>query len=94
MSYVVVNVDSKVRVRHPRTGRETYRTKAAADAALTRYCTQAGYTRNMLAVMSYAEYRAQVPMITVINLMSGKPVEIAADTPWSCNPSSEAYWSN
>ena len=33
------------------------------------------------------------PKITVKNLMSGKPVEIDADTPWCCNPASETYWS-
>lgn len=30
---------------------------------------------------------------TVNNLMSGEPVEIAYDTPISCDPSSETYWS-
>ena len=30
---------------------------------------------------------------TVKNLMSGKDVEIAWDTPRSCDPSSELYWS-
>lgn len=30
---------------------------------------------------------------TVTNLMTGKPVEIEADTPWCCNPASETYWS-
>lgn len=30
---------------------------------------------------------------TVISLMTGQPVEIAHDTPWSCNPASESYWS-
>jgi hypothetical protein len=30
---------------------------------------------------------------TVKNLMTGKDVEIDYDTPWSCNPSSETYWS-
>lgn len=29
----------------------------------------------------------------VKNLMTGKSVEIDADTPWCCNPSSETYWS-
>jgi hypothetical protein len=32
-------------------------------------------------------------MKTVINLMSGKPIEIPHDTPRSCDPSSELYWS-
>ena len=32
-------------------------------------------------------------MIQVTNLMSGKPIKIAADTPMCCDPSSETYWS-
>jgi hypothetical protein len=32
-------------------------------------------------------------MVTVKNLMTGKDVEIDRDTPWSCNPASETYWS-
>jgi hypothetical protein len=31
--------------------------------------------------------------VTVKNLMTGKDVEIDRDTPWSCNPASETYWS-
>lgn len=31
--------------------------------------------------------------MTVKNLMTGKDIEIASDTPWCCNPSSETYWS-
>ena len=30
---------------------------------------------------------------TVKNLMTGKDVQIAEDTPWCCNPASETYWS-
>jgi hypothetical protein len=33
------------------------------------------------------------PMKTVKNLMTGKNVQIEADTPWCCNPASETYWS-
>ena len=93
MAYVVANVETQVRVRHPRTGRETYSTKAAANAARTRYFRHAGYLSSELKVMTVEEYRAQVPMITVKNLMTQQDIKIAADTPWSCNPSSEAYWS-
>ena len=32
--------------------------------------------------------------VTVKNLMTGKAVEIDADTPWACRVDSEAYWSN
>ena len=31
--------------------------------------------------------------VSVKNLMTGKAVEIDRDTPWSCNPASETYWS-
>jgi hypothetical protein len=31
--------------------------------------------------------------IVVRNLMSGNLAEIDADTPWSCRPDSETYWS-
>lgn len=34
-----------------------------------------------------------VAMKTVTNIMSGEPVEIPADTPLCCDPSSETYWS-
>ena len=34
-----------------------------------------------------------VPMKTVKNLMSGKEIQIAVDTPLCCDPSSETYWS-
>ena len=33
------------------------------------------------------------PKKTVKNLMTGKDVQIEADTPWCCNPASETYWS-
>jgi len=36
---------------------------------------------------------AQPEMKTVTNMMSGKPIQIAADTPRCCDPSTELYWS-
>lgn len=33
------------------------------------------------------------PMKTVRSLMTGELIEIPADTPLSCDPSSETYWS-
>jgi hypothetical protein len=32
-------------------------------------------------------------MKTVVNLMTGKEIQIPHDTPRSCDPSSELYWS-
>jgi hypothetical protein len=33
------------------------------------------------------------PKKTVKNLMTGKEIQIDADTPNCCNPASETYWS-
>jgi hypothetical protein len=51
--------------------------------------------REVQAVWPAAGYRVEVvpTMKTVKNLMTGKLVEIAHDTPRSCDPSSELYWS-
>ena len=35
----------------------------------------------------------QFPKKTVKNLMTGKEIQIDADTPNCCNPASETYWS-
>jgi hypothetical protein len=32
--------------------------------------------------------------ITAKSLMTGQDIEIDRDTPWSCNPASESFWSN
>ena len=45
-------------------------------------------------VMSLEEYnKAMRTTKTVRNLMTGKEVEIDINTPLSCDPSSETYWS-
>ena len=39
-------------------------------------------------------YTAPAPKTKVVkNLMTGKNIEIDADTPWCCNPASETFWS-
>ena len=42
-----------------------------------------------------SDYRLEYApkFITVKNMMNGKDVQIAADTPWNCRPDSESYWS-
>jgi hypothetical protein len=46
---------------------------------------------------SYALSRESIPaavaMKKVRNLMTGEEIEIAADTPRCCDPSTETYWS-
>ena len=90
MSFVVVNTATRCAVRHPRSGRETYSTEAAARAAKTRMQKN---SHNTLEVMTAEAYRAQVPMREVTNLMTGKTVMEPADLPWHCSVGSESYWS-
>jgi hypothetical protein len=51
--------------------------------------------REVEAVWPPSKFRIEVvpTMKTVVNLMSGKEIEIPHDTPRSCDPSSELYWS-
>lgn len=90
MTYMVVDCESKLAVKHPRSGRTSYKTKASA---LRRANWLTRYTPQVVVVMSAADYRAQVPKREVVSLMSGRKVIIDADTPLSCDPSSETYWS-
>ena len=85
-SYVIVDSNGS-KVTYRPTNRESYRTEAAAKAAVTRMNTPG------LRVMTGEAYRAQVPMKKVRNLMSGLEMEIPADTPLHMDPSSETYWS-
>jgi hypothetical protein len=45
------------------------------------------------ACADYDTYLRRNDRRTVVSLMTGKEVSIAADTPRCCNPSLEAYWS-
>ena len=101
MTYVVVNEATGVKVTFPRTGKSMYDTLRTARAAVTRlvkidmdeYFAREVQTPTKYTIMELAAYNAQVPMITIINKMTGKPQTIPADTPWSCRPDSDAYWS-
>jgi hypothetical protein len=101
MGFVVVNMNTRCAVRHPRTGRDSYRTEASARAAKTRlirldmdaYLNHTKYPRTDYEVMTVESYRAQVPMREVVNLMTGTVCLERADTPWHCSVASESYWS-
>ena len=91
MSYVVVAKGTGLIVTDgPRQGR-AYKTWGAAQATRSRLINKAGWTIDQLMIVDYATYRA--PMKKVRNLMSGVEIEIPADTPRCCDPSSELYWS-
>lgn len=94
MGYVLV--DKRLRTRHynmPQGG-GSYKTRAAAQAALTRAIMNSRVIPDQYEVMEIGEYHAQVPMREVVNLMTGKTVLERADIPYSCSVASEAYWSN
>jgi hypothetical protein len=94
MGYVLVNKQS--RTRHPHLPRKggAYATEAAARAALTRYRGGRYDLGAGWEIMEERDYAAQVPMVEVTNLMTGKKVMERADTPWSCSVASESYWSS
>lgn len=94
MGYVLVNKETRVRHRNlPRHG-GTYATQGAAAAALTRYASGRMALGDGWEIMEEQAYAAQVPMIEVTNLMTGKRVMERADLPWHCSVASESYWSN
>jgi hypothetical protein len=50
--------------------------------------------RELLPLYPKGQFRFEYHprMKTVVNLMSGKEIQIEADTPRCCDPSSELYW--
>lgn len=91
MRYVIVNVDGTL--FRTRQGKESYANQAAAKAALTRMLNNQEYSLEWGArVVSQADYLQNRPMKRVRNLMSGKEIEIPADTPPYLDPSCESYW--
>jgi hypothetical protein len=67
----------------------TYEFNVQDDDAMNRECRA---LRDLYPTKDYfMEYNPKFK--TVKNLMSGEDVVIATDTPRSCDPSSELYWS-
>lgn len=95
MPYCIVDTVTRRKYRRSFKYAEDYATKGAAKAALTRYTKDPKVPAflNPMQIMTLEEYRAQVRMKKVTNLMSGKEIEIPEDTPACCDPSTETYWS-
>ena len=91
MSYVIVARGTGLIVTDGPNKTRAYKTYGAARATRTRLCRKAGWSVSELSIVERSTYVA--PKITVKNLMTGRDVEIDADTPWCCRPDSEAYWS-
>jgi hypothetical protein len=76
-----------------------FTTKAAAAGARTRFLkAQVLYTADDILVEEVNKFRNEIEKtITVYSLMDTKvpktPIVISVNTPWSCRPDSETYWS-
>lgn len=86
--WILVNTKTQAIVKH---GKMYYANRSAAKAALTRLHKQNKIVLMETIVMDEVHYNP--PKKTVINLMTGLPVEIDVNTPHCCDPSTETYWS-
>jgi len=87
MTYVLVNREQYYK-------RDTsYKTLAAAKAALSRLRKGRRPLGDEWVVMTRDDYICNRPTKKVRNLMTGQEIEIPVDTPMCCDPSSETYWS-
>ena len=80
--------------RRTKTGERLFSTTVWRDR------DEAGMKREVAELLTSGLYTVDLfriefhpTMKTVKNLMTGKDVQIASDTPWCCNPASESYWS-
>lgn len=92
--YVIYDKHSTYLVRILRNGYwqdARYATEAAAKAGLTRLKKAGKYTPDMV-IASVEDFAKVEKMKVVTNLMTGKPIRIPVNTPRSCDPSTELYW--
>lgn len=78
---------------HSRTD-QTYSSVGRASAAMRRakLGSRQKYPEGEYAVMTLKEYNEQDTMVTVYNLMSGKPVQLRkSEVGGPCDPSTERY---
>ena len=91
MSYVVYNTQTTRIVGSRNT--KHWKSEAAAKAHLTRM-GKMGYNVAEFAVAeTNTFYNSIEASVTKVNLMSGKEYQERANTPLSCSPASETYWS-
>lgn len=79
--------------RNPHADKRYFKTAAGAKRAMTCANRNAGQTVYNWVHQSWFLLAYPVGMKTVKNLMTGQDIQIPEDTPWSCNPASETYWS-
>lgn len=78
----------------PHADKRYFKSASGAKRATTCANRNAGRLAYNWVEKSWFDVKYPVGTKIVKNLMTGKDVEIDADTPWCCNPASETYWSN
>jgi len=68
-----------------------YKTWGAARATRTRLCNKAGYSASDLSIIDTKYHKPK--MVTRTNLMTGQEYQEDVNTPRSCSPASELFWS-
>ena len=94
MSFVIVNVGTeKAYSRVHYLDHTSYPSERGARGVCTRLNKQHGNTAQWKVVPIKEYFDRPVKMVERINLMSGLPYMEAENTPRSCSPASELYWS-
>ena len=89
-SYYVVSKGSGLIVNDGPNKTRAYKTFGAAMATRTRLCRKSGWSISELAIIDTKSYKPR--MVTRTNLMTGQEYQEDVNTPRSCSPSSELFW--
>jgi hypothetical protein len=97
MSYVIYEISTTKFVRILRNGYwqdADYKTKGAATAAANRMTVEGKINSTTHAIAERSHFHAKIEKTeTKRNLISGKEFTQPVNTPSSCDPSTETYWS-
>ena len=96
MSFVVYNLSSTAFLRVFRNGfwqDAIYKTQGGATRALNSAVSAGRVQVGELGILPMSEFKKIEKKRNVKNLMTGLDVEISVNTPASCDPSTETYWS-
>ena len=95
--HVIYEIESTRLVRIIRNGYwqdARYQTEGAAKAAFTRLAAKGKVSSETHAVAPASAFHSKIEkQVTRRNLMSGEEFTQPINTPASCDPSSETYWS-
>ncbi len=100
MSYVIYDKEStiqfRVRARSVGCYKDTWANERAAKAALTRAHNDGKLDgpKDNYAIAEIRDFRENIEkQVEKVNMMSGKKFTQPINTPRSCDPSTELYWS-